>query len=150
MFGSLYASFGLVIPNFENAPITIKGVYAQDIMDATKEAIISEMVRIYKNQIISNVMGVIGSVNIIGNPVRIFLMIKHGAVEAINKPKRAAMLGPAAVVLASLQGISGFLKAVLSSTLHFLHSITGALTNGFVILSFDDIFIDKRREINRF
>jgi hypothetical protein len=60
------------------------------------------------------------------------------------------MLGPAAIVLASLQGISGFLKAVLGSTLHFMHSITGALTNGFVIFSFDDIFIDKRREINRF
>jgi len=28
VFGELYASFGLVIPNFENAPIRINGVEA--------------------------------------------------------------------------------------------------------------------------
>jgi hypothetical protein len=34
--------------------------------------------------------------------------------------------------------------------MHFLHSIGGALTNGLLYLTFDDKFIDKRREINRF
>ena len=58
--------------------------------------------------------------------------------------------GPAALVLTVLQGISGLLKACLTSTIHFLHSIGGALTKGILYLSFDDWFIDKRRELNRF
>lgn len=58
--------------------------------------------------------------------------------------------GPAAVVLTALQGVSGLLKACLTSTLHFMHSISGAVTNGVIYLSFDDWYIDKRRELNRF
>lgn len=145
VFGDLYASFGLVIPNFENAPIKISGVEAEDIIDTTAESVFGEIFRVYKNQIIANVLRVVGSANILGNPVRVFLILKNSLVDLFDRPRRALIYGPAAVVLTVLQGLSGLLKASLTSTLHFLHSISSAVTNGLLYISFDDYFIDKRR-----
>lgn len=83
VFGELYASFGLVIPNFENAPVRINGVQAEDIIDTTAEAVLGEIVRVYKNQIIANVLRVVGSANILGNPVRMFLILKNSFTELV-------------------------------------------------------------------
>lgn len=95
-------------------------------------------------------MSVLGSVNILGNPARLMVMLRNGIVQMVERPKRVATLGPAAVVLASLQGVNYLLRSCLASTLHFLNAILGAVVNGVVFFSFDDNFIDKRRELNRF
>ena len=35
VFGSLYNTFGIVIPSCENAPINVDGIYLEDIIDST-------------------------------------------------------------------------------------------------------------------
>lgn len=77
-------------------------------------------------------------------------ILKRGIADMVDKPRRVWGLGPAAVTLTVLQGISGLLKASVMATLHFLHSIGKAVTNGILVLSFDQRYLDQRRELNRF
>lgn len=52
VFGQLYASFGLAIPNLEKAPIRVGGIELEEKGDTTVEALLGEIIRQYKDQII--------------------------------------------------------------------------------------------------
>ena len=91
----------------------------------------------YKNQFISNALSIIGSFNILGNPVGFFLRISHGVHQLFQKPRRAIRRGPAHVTLAIFSGIFGVINNGLAAIVHFIYSISKGLSNGIAYLTFD-------------
>lgn len=131
--------------NIDEAPIHLQGFKLNYIFD-TKSGIIEKLIDHYKTSIISTVLKVIGSINIIGNPIGLYNYIKSGFGELIDRPRQGLVQGPLEAGLGALIGAGCLIKQTFAGTFNSLHHITGSFATGFTILSFDDSFIEKRRK----
>ena len=140
-----FDALGKAFTNIDEAPIHLQGFKLNYIFD-TKTGIIEKLTDHYKTSIISTVLKVIGSINIIGNPIGLYNYIKSGFIELIDRPKAGLVHGPLEAGLGAIIGAGCLLKQTFAGTFNSLHHISGSLATGLTILSFDDSFIEKRRK----
>lgn len=141
----LTSALGKAFMNIDEAPIHLQGFKLNFIFD-TKHGIIDKLTEHYKTSIISTVLKVIGSINIIGNPIGLYNYIKSGFVEMIDRPRQGLVHGPLEAGLGAIIGAGCLLKQTFAGTFNSLHHITDSIATGLTILSFDDSFIEKRRK----
>lgn len=143
-FDMLTNALGKAFMNIDEAPIHLQGFKLNFIFDS-KHGIIEKLTDHYKTSVVSTVLKVIGSINIIGNPVGLYNYIKSGFVELIERPRQGLVHGPLEAGLGAIIGAGCLLKQTFAGTFNSLHHITDSIATGLTILSFDDSFIEKRR-----
>lgn len=61
-------ALGLVLTNIDNAPISLNGLRFDEYLD-TQDAFFSRLSNYYKDAVLTQLFKVIGSIEILGNPV---------------------------------------------------------------------------------
>ena len=129
IFKILTEFLGNAVANIDEAPLKLSGVKLINVFDE-KEAIISKLVTKYKDEGISQVYKLLGSIDIIGNPVGLFKNISTGVVDLIDKPIQGFNKGPLEGGLGIVLGAGSLVKNTISGTFNSLNKVTGSLAGG--------------------
>ncbi len=83
----------------------------------------------------------VGSINIIGNPVGLFRNITTGVSDLFEKPAEGFIKGPLEGGVGVVIGASSLLKNTVSGTFDSLNKITGSVAGGISTLSMDEEYL---------
>lgn len=108
-FRGIIKTIGTLLLNIDQANVNIKSVSMNDIIDYS-ESIINKIILDYTPLILSQIHLLIGSLNIIGNPLQLLGSIKTGIAQLMDE---------------SFKGITNGIKIGIISL--FCHSLWGLL-----------------------
>jgi vacuolar protein sorting-associated protein 13A/C len=101
----------------------------------------------YKTNLRRNTIKVLGSSDMIGNPVAFVAALGLGAKEFFYEPKEGFMKGPLKGGIGIVKGTSSLVKHTLGGAVGSVGKITNSLNKGVLFLSFDDDY-SSSKEIN--
>lgn len=81
-FENLISAFGVNLINIDEAPINLKGVKIENCFDSL-DGIKSKIIQNYKWSVLSQFYKLIGSFDVIGNPIGLFKHISTGLVDMV-------------------------------------------------------------------
>jgi len=137
-------ALGVAITNIENAPIRLKGLEITGVLDSPKR-FIEKLGKHYKQELIKSVFTLLGSVEILGNPIGLFNHITTGMIDFIEKPREGFIRGPLEGGMGIVKGTHSLFRNTILGTFGTVNKITGSVAAGISTLSLDQEFI-KRRE----
>ena len=129
LFSILTSALGTAIANLDQAPITLTGIELVDVFDS-QQAITQKIVSKFKNEATKNLFNVLGSLDIVGNPVGLFQNISTGAYDLIDKPLKGFVEGPLQGGKGLVLGAGSFVKNTVAGTFNSVSKITGSLATG--------------------
>ena len=141
-----FKALGVALANIDDAPIKLTGLKLENCFDTTG-GITSKLISHYKNNLTTEVFKLLGSINIIGNPVGLFSQIGTGMQDLIEKPMEGFIKGPLEGGVGIVKGAGSLLKHTLAGTLNSVDKITGSLGTGIASLSLDDEYLAQREKM---
>lgn len=106
----------------------------KNIFDS-QEAIAQKIVNKYKKEIVGNVLKVLGSLDIVGNPVGLCTDVATGVIDLVRMPVKGFCKGPLQGGKGIFQGIGSFAKNIVKGPFNSFSKFTGSLASGFSSLS---------------
>lgn len=128
MLKSVFTALGVVIADIE-AQIKLKGIKLTNCFESV-DGITSKLTAHFKDQAITEVLKVFGSLNIIGNPVGLFRNISTGVTDLITKPAEGFVKGPLEGGLGIMKGATSLIKNTMKGAFNSVNKITGSLSSG--------------------
>jgi len=125
---------GSAVLNLDNAPIKVKGFKLDNVFDS-EEGIQKKILDKIKDDAGKSVLKIVGSLDIMGNPVGLFNDISTGVTDLIEKPIDGFLQGPLEGGKGVLKGAGSLVKNTVSGTFNSIGRITGSLASGVSNLS---------------
>ena len=141
-----FKALGVALANIDDAPIKLTGLKLENCFDTTS-GITSKLISHYKTNLTTEIFKLLGSINILGNPVGLFSQIGTGVSDLIEKPMEGFIKGPLEGGVGLVKGAGSLLSHTLAGTLNSLDKITGSLGTGIAALSLDDEYLAQREKM---
>lgn len=125
----LTSALGTALANLDNAPLTLSGIVLENVFDS-KAAITKKIVDKYKNEVTKCIPKLLGSLDIVGNPVGLFTNISSGVIDLVEKPAQGFLQGPLEGGKGLLMGAGSLVKNTVSGTFNSIGKVTGSLASG--------------------
>lgn len=93
LFKSIAQALGVVLSNIDEAPLNFQGLQLDNCFD-TVAGITSKMIKFYKNEGLSQILKLLGSLSVIGNPIGLFNNVSTGVKDLIQRPAQGFTQGP--------------------------------------------------------
>jgi len=137
---------GAALVNLDNAPIKLRGLRLDNVFDS-QEAIVKKILDRFKDESAKSVFKILGSLDIVGNPVGLFNNISTGVVDLLEKPIDGFLQGPLEGGKGLVKGTSSLVKNTVSGAFNSIGKVTGSLASGLsglamVIFLIDNSFIE--------
>mgnify|MGYP002623931192 CR=1 FL=1 len=130
----LTSAVGSAIANLDSAPIMLSGIQLNNVFDS-QEQIIDKIVKKYKDDAAKMLLRLVGSLDIVGNPVALFENISGGFRDLIEKPYEGFIQGPLEGGKGLVMGAGSLFKNTVSGTMNSLGKVTGSIATGLSSLS---------------
>ena len=127
-------ALGVALTNIENAPIRLKGLEILGVLDSPKR-FIEKLGKHYKQELVKSVFYLLGSVEILGNPIGLFNNITAGMIEFIEEPKKGFVRGPLEGGMGIVKGTHSLFRYTIAGTMGTVNKITGSVAAGISTLS---------------
>ena len=137
---SLIESLVGALANVDNAPLRFNALLLDNPF-CTKGALVSMIISHYTRQAVTEVLKLIGSVDVLGNPVGLFTNIGTGVKDFFYEPAQGIVKSPAEFASGLGRGTKSMIKNTVSGLFNSVSKITGALGKGVATLSFDEDYI---------
>jgi len=141
----LTSVLGTALANLDNAPLTLSGIVLENVFDS-KQAIKKKIIDKYKDEATRSIPKLIGSLDIVGNPVGLFNNISTGVVDLVEKPMQGFLQGPLEGGVGIVMGASSLMKNTVSGTFNSIGKVTGSLASGLSNLAMDDEYLAQREK----
>ena len=141
-----FKALGVALANIDDAPIKLTGLKLENCFDTTS-GITSKLISHYKNNLTTEVFKLLGSINLLGNPVGLFSQIGTGVQDLFEKPIEGFIKGPLEGGVGLVKGAGSLVTHTLAGTLNSLDKITGSLGTGIAALSLDDEYLAQREKM---
>ncbi|KAL4445126.1 hypothetical protein ABPG74_018854 [Tetrahymena malaccensis] len=142
----LATALGVALSNVDDAPLTLKGIKLQNCFD-TADGITDKLIQKYKEQALREVFHVLGSLNIIGNPIGFFNNIATGVQDFIEKPIEGLVHGPLEGGMGLALGTASLIKNVMAGTFNSVNKFAGSFSTGIAHLCMDEEFMSQREKM---
>ena len=139
MFGNL---FNTVLKNMDNVPIKLKG-YEIKYYNDNLSSFLPLILKVFKEKMKSEVLQIIGSAPLIGDPRGFFLNVSNGVKDLIEKPQQGFNKGPLEGGVGLIEGVSSLMANTLVGTINSIDKFSGSIGSGIAALS------QVRKEIKR-
>ena len=139
------STIGIVMSNIDRAPINMTGIQIKDCID-TVDSISNKLIAHYKKNCISQVYKIVGSLNIIGNPISLFRNISTGVKDLTTKPAQGFVKGPAEFGIGIAQGTSSLVAHSIGGAFNSISKVTGTVSSSLAMLAFDKDFEEHREK----
>ena len=119
-------SIGNSLARFTDIPLTFTEKGFENIYISISD-IIKIIIEDYKRKGTKQILKVIGSSDLIGNPVKLLEGIGTGFYELVNEPRKGFIQGPLEFGKGIAKGLGKLLSGILGGTFGVVESITGTL-----------------------
>ena len=119
-------SLGSSLIRITESPLSFSQKVIQDIYMDTN-LIISLLIKEFTADGIFQIYKILGSTDLIGNPVNLIDKIGNGFFEFVNEPTKGLMKGPSQFGKGLAKGVTGLLNGVVGGTMDSVSKITGTL-----------------------
>lgn len=82
---SLSQAFGVTVKNFQNANIRLNHIESDHVFGSSGD-IMEQVFSLYKQRFLRNIFYIIGSIDILGNPINLFSSLGTGVKDFFFKP----------------------------------------------------------------
>jgi len=139
----LLSSLGLSFTNITGAPMTLNALEIENVYGS--QAVVKELlINHYSSNIKSNVLKLIGSTDLFGNPTDFVNTLGTGARQFYYAPKEGFMKGPLQGGLGLLKGTGSLMAHAAGGFSGSVSKITNSLNRGFLVLSADSEYRQKK------
>ena len=119
-------SLGSSLIRISESPLSFSPKVIKDIyMDINM--IISILIKEFTTEGILQIYKILGSTDLIGNPVNLIDKIGNGFFELLNEPTKGLMQGPTQFTKGLAKGVTGLLNGVVGGSMDSVSKITGTL-----------------------
>jgi hypothetical protein len=125
---SIIGTMGNALARISDSPLAFNELRITNIY-ANFGYIVSFVLNNYKNQGIQQIYKIIGSSDLIGNPVGLVGKIGTGVVEFFDEPRKGFQNGPIYFGTGVAKGFNSLVSNVIGGSLDFVGKITGTLYN---------------------
>jgi vacuolar protein sorting-associated protein 13A/C len=132
------------LPSVENAPIRLRALNLQDAY-MSKNEMVSHLLSFIMSQIGDQVIGVVGSLDILGNPINMFGNIGEGIYDLFYEPAKGITLGAKEFGYGLGKGSKSLAKKTVYGVSDATTKITSSVSHGVAALSMDRDYQRKRR-----
>ena len=144
-FENLITAFGFNMINIDEAPIHLQGINIENCFDSI-DGIKSKIIQNYKWNVLRQFYKLLGSADIIGNPVGLFKNISTGLKDMVEKPAEGIVQGPLELGRGIAEGGYSLIAHTIGGALNSVDKVTGAISTGLAFLCFDKDFEEKRQK----
>lgn len=123
----------------DEAPITLKGIRLSNCHD-TVQSIADKLRQIYMEGALQTLLRVVGSANILGNPVGLVNKLQRGVVALYEKPIEGFIQGPIETGLGVIGGAGAFFKNTIEGTFNSVEKFAGSISSGLATISMVRLF----------
>ncbi|KAI8363865.1 hypothetical protein EDC96DRAFT_608831 [Choanephora cucurbitarum] len=144
--GYVFNVLTMTLGNINDAPIKLNALMVENLR-ASSEDLTARIMLHYKDQIVYQVHRVLGSIDILGNPVGLFNTLSSGFGELFYEPYQGFIMSdrPQDLGIGIAKGVGGFVKKGLFGITDSMSRFTGSLGKGLSAATMDKKFQDKRR-----
>jgi vacuolar protein sorting-associated protein 13A/C len=143
----LIQTIGVTFLNIDESPISITGLKLESIYESV-DSFTNIIAMHIKDQQNRNFARLVGSLDIIGNPVSLFSNISNGVVEFFEKPVTGFIKGPFEGFVGIAQGSGSLIKNTAAGTFNTISKVSSSLASGLAALSMDAQYL-KQRNLDR-
>ena len=141
-------AIGVTVGNIEQAPISLRSLLLENSFHTRKE-IVSRILKHYYLQLLYEMYKVVGSFDIIGNPVSLVHNLGTGVYDFFYEPASGLVQSPRDFVLGVGKGSSSLVKNSVVGIFGTASKITGTLGKGVAHLTFDRDYVRERERHGR-
>jgi hypothetical protein len=142
-FNVVVNTLGGTILNIDESPLSFNGIKLFYVFESS-----NGLISLYKQHLLDqakiNVMRLLGSFDILGNPTNLFGNVGDGVVQFFEKPVEGFKKGPISGIKGIASGSTALLKNTAAGTLNAISKFTGSLASGLTILSNDKTYQRQR------
>eukprot|EP01012_Entosiphon_sulcatum_P033873 TRINITY_DN428_c0_g1_i2.p1 TRINITY_DN428_c0_g1~~TRINITY_DN428_c0_g1_i2.p1 ORF type:complete len:2501 (+),score=328.37 TRINITY_DN428_c0_g1_i2:171-7673(+) len=142
------STVGMAVANIDNAPLKFNALILDNPF-GTQQELIGEIRKHYVRQGLMEAYKVLGSVQMLGNPVGLFKNIGTGVFDFFYEPAQGITHGPAAFAKGVGKGTLSLAKNSVYGISNAISGITSSAGKGLANLSGDDEYIRERRKMMR-
>ncbi|KAI8144971.1 hypothetical protein BJV82DRAFT_536853 [Fennellomyces sp. T-0311] len=138
--------FTMTIGNVNDAPIKLNALIVENLR-VSYEDLMQRVMLHYRGEVIYQVHKVLGSVDLIGNPVGLFSTLGSGFSELFYEPYQGFIMSdrPQDLGIGIARGVGGFFKKGVFGISDSMSRITGSIGKGLSAATLDKKFQDRRR-----
>jgi hypothetical protein len=140
---NFFQSIGLALSTIENAPIRIRKLHLKNVFGSQKDIgyLFSDY---YSSSIKKNLVTIIGSTEILGNPVNFVRTVGTGLHDFVHEPIDGFRSGVAKGGIGILKGTGSLVKNTAVGTFGTLSKFSSSISKGILIFTRDEEFIYQR------
>jgi len=142
-----FRSFGLALSNMDEAPVRINSLALNNVFGTPNE-IVFLLTTHYSERLKKNFLTLIGSSNILGNPMNFVNHMGTGVQDFFYKPIQGIVKGPLEGVKGLGEGTTSLIKNTVQGTFGSAHKMLSSVSKGILFLADDAEYINKREEEN--
>ena len=135
-----------VLANVDAAPLRLNALVLQDLV-TTKDQAAELVVKHYKRQGVTELYKLMGTVDLLGNPLGLVTGVASGVVDFFYEPGQALMTNPLELGNALSKGTMSLIGGTIGGSMNSFSKMTGAVGKGLTTLSMDDSYITQRRSV---
>lgn len=147
-FTVLLQTFGNILANLDRAPICLNALMLEHCF-CSSAGLSSMIVSHYTRQAIAEVYKILGSTDLLGNPVGLFNNVASGVTDFFYEPAKGIVTSPQAFGKGLANGTASLVKNSIFGVFNAVSKITGTLGKGVATLSMDDDYLAARQRANR-
>jgi vacuolar protein sorting-associated protein 13A/C len=131
--------------NIDRAPIALNRLVFSNLL-TSRERLLSRLIKHYSMQAAKESYKIVGSFELLGNPVGLISNVSEGLQEFVFAPIRGAKKSPQAFALGLVNGTGALVKGSIYGAFSSVVSLSAAVGKGVAMLSLDDKFERERLE----
>ena len=124
----IIGSLGSSLVRISDSPIKFNEIIIENIYMRTSE-IINVIYKSYFKESIYQIYKILGSSDLIGNPVQLIEKIGTGFFELVNEPRKGLLKGPSQFGKGLARGFAGLLNGIIGGAFDSISKISGTLYN---------------------
>ena len=140
---NFFQSIGLALSTIENAPIKIRRLQLKNVLGSQKDIsyLFSDY---YSSSLKKNLVTIIGSTEILGNPVNFARTVGNGLHDFVHEPIDGFRVGVVRGGIGIIKGTGSLFKNTAEGTFGTMSKFSSSLSKGILIFTRDEDFIYQR------
>ncbi|KAI9292119.1 vacuolar protein sorting-associated protein vps13 [Neoconidiobolus thromboides FSU 785] len=136
----------MAIGSINDAPIKFNSLVLENLL-ADYSVLLDRLTSYYGQEFIYQIHKIVGSADVIGNPVGLFNNLSSGVVDIFYEPYQGFVMSdrPQDFGIGLARGTASFVKKTVFGLSDSFSKITGSLGKGLAEVTMDKAFIDRRR-----
>jgi len=139
---------GATLGSLDSAPLNFQALVIEDFKGPSS-ALILDIISHYQNQVFREAYKVIGSLDILGNPLGLIDDLGSGVKQFFYEPSQGMVHSPQEFGKGLARGSLALVSTAAKGLFTSASKITSILGKGFAVLSLDDEYVSKRIQENQ-